>query len=102
VLGLSRRHKERILAVGWGKGDEGNYPVDLSLHAFDRSGLIRDITGVLADEGANVIDMTSHTDKQSMQVVMSISIEIRDLPTLSTVINRLEQLPNVVSVRRKA
>ena len=102
VLGLSRRHQERILAVGWGKGDEGSYPVDLSLHAFDRSGLIRDITGVLADEGANVIDMTSHTDKQSMQVVMSISIEIRDLPTLSTVINRLEQLPNVVSVRRKA
>jgi GTP pyrophosphokinase len=102
VLGLSRRHMERILAVGWGKGDEGSYPVDLSLHAFDRSGLIRDITGVLADEGANVIDMTSHTDKQSMQVVMSISIEIRDLPTLSTVINRLEQLPNVVSVRRKA
>jgi (p)ppGpp synthase/HD superfamily hydrolase len=37
-----------------------------------------------------------------MQVVMHISIEIRDLPTLSTVITKLEQLPNVVSVRRKA
>ncbi|MCP5093146.1 MAG: hypothetical protein GY949_19715, partial [Gammaproteobacteria bacterium] len=42
------------------------------------------------------------TDKKSMQVVMAISIEIRDLPTLSTAIKRLEQLPNVVSVRRKA
>ena len=37
-----------------------------------------------------------------MQVVMDISIEVKDLPTLSAVITKLEQLPNVVSVRRRA
>jgi (p)ppGpp synthase/HD superfamily hydrolase len=37
-----------------------------------------------------------------MQTVMDISIEIRDLPTLSTAITRLEQLSNVVSAKRKA
>jgi len=57
---------------------------------------------VLADEGASVTDMSSHTDKKSMQTIMTISIEILDLPTLSTAISRLEQLANVVSVRRKA
>ena len=72
------------------------------MHAYDRSGLIRDITSLLADDDANVMDLKSHTDKDSMQVVMEISIEIKDLPTLSTVITKLEQLPNVVSVRRKA
>jgi GTP pyrophosphokinase len=71
------------------------------VHAFDRSGLIRDITAVLADEEANVLDLKSSTDTESMQVVMALSLEIRDLPTLSTAITRLEQLPNVVSVRRK-
>jgi GTP pyrophosphokinase len=102
-LGLNQRHPERIIEIKWGAtSDSRDYPVDLSIHAYDRSGLIRDITGVLADEDANVIDMTSHTDKQSLQVVMGLSIEIRDLPTLSTVISKLEQLPNVVSVRRKA
>ena len=35
-------------------------------------------------------------------LIMALSLEIRDLPTLSTAITRLEQLPNVVSVRRKA
>ena len=64
--------------------------------------MIRDITAVLADEDANVLDLKSHTDKESMQVIMVLSLEIRDLPTLSTAITRLEQLPNVVSVRRKA
>ena len=99
-LGLNRRYPERIVDISWGRQESGAYPVDLTLHAFDRSGLIRDITSVLADDHANVLDLKSHTDKKSMQVVMHISIEISDLPTLSTAITRLEQLPNVVSVRR--
>jgi GTP pyrophosphokinase len=101
-LGLNQRSPERIVEISWGKSEAGSYPVDLSVHAYDRSGLIRDITSVLADEDANVIDLKSHTNKESMQVVMAISVEIRDLPTLSTVISKLEQLPNVVSVRRKS
>jgi GTP pyrophosphokinase len=101
-LGLNQRSPERMLETSWGESDQGTYPVDLTLHAFDRSGLIRDITAVLADEEANVLDLKSSTDKESMQVIMALSLEIRDLPTLSTAITRLEQLPNVVSVRRKA
>jgi GTP pyrophosphokinase len=101
-LGLNRRHPERVLETSWGDSDSGAYPVDLTLHAFDRSGLIRDITSVLADEDANVLDLKSHTDTESMQVIMALNVEIKDLPTLSTAITRLEALPNVVSVRRKA
>jgi len=101
-LGLNKRSPERIVEISWGESEVGAYPVDLSLHAFDRSGLIRDITAVLADDDANVIGLKSSMDQQSMQVVMDINIEIQDLPTLSAVITKLEQLPNVVSVRRKA
>lgn len=99
-LGLSRRFPERTVEISWGRQETGSYPVDLTLHAFDRSGLIRDITSVLADEHANVLNLRSHTDKKTMQTVMHISIEISDLPTLSTAMSRLEQLSNVVSVRR--
>jgi GTP pyrophosphokinase len=101
-LGLNQRSPERIIDVGWGQSDTATYPVDLTLRAHDRSGLIRDISTVLADEDANVVNLTSHTDKKTMQTVMDISIEIRDLPTLSTAITKLEQLSNVVSVNRKA
>jgi len=101
-LGLNRRHPERIIEVDWGETESTTYPVDLQLRAFDRTGLIRDISTVLADEGASVMDLSSHTDKKSMQTVMDISVEIRDLPTLSTAITRLEQLSNVIAVKRKA
>ena len=101
-LGLNRRHPERVLQIGWGRSDSASYPVDLSIFAFDRSGLIRDITAVLADDNANVIDLKSHTDKSSQQVIMDLSVEVADLPTLSTIIARIEQISNVVSVRRKS
>ena len=101
-LRLEQQHPERVLEIDWGQQDSGTYPADLTLHAFDRSGLIRDITAVLADVHANVITMQSRTDRKSMQTVMDISIEIADLPTLQTAIRRLQLLPNVVSVRRKA
>jgi GTP pyrophosphokinase len=63
---------------------------------------LRDISTVLADEDAGVVNLSSHTDRKSMQTIMDISIEIRDLPTLSTVISRLEQLPNVTRVKRRS
>ena len=91
-----------MIEVSWGDSESATYPVDLRLRAMDRSGLIRDISSVLADEYANVTGMTTHTDDKTMQTVMDISVDIRDLPTLSTAISRLEQIPNVVSVRRRA
>jgi len=100
-LSLVQRYPERRIEVDWGSSDTATYAVDLSVRAFDRGGLLRDITMVLADEGANILDLQSHADKESMQTIMRLSIEIRDLPTLSTTISRLEQLPNVVSVTRQ-
>ena len=101
-LGLNQRQPERIMEVSWGTSESATYPVDLTLRAYDRSGLIRDISTILADEGTNVTDLKSHTDKETLETVMELSVEVRDLPTLSTTIARLEQLPNVISVRRKA
>ncbi len=100
-LGLNRRQPERTIEVNWGSTESTTYPVDLTLRAFDRSGLLRDITLVLSDENANIIDVRTRIDSESMQSVMDLSIEIPDLPTLSTTIARLEQLPNVASVKRR-
>jgi len=101
-LGLNQRHPERTIEVDWGDSNSATYVVDLSLRAFDRAGLLRDITLVLADESANIIDIQTHAAKASMQSVLHLSIEIPDLPTLSTAITKLEQLPNVVSVKRRS
>jgi GTP pyrophosphokinase len=100
-LNLNQKHPERMVEVSWGDSETSTYPVGLQLRAMDRSGLLRDISAVLADENANVTSVSTRTDKKTMQSVMDINLDIRDLPTLSTAISRLEQIPNVVSVRRR-
>ncbi|MBM38078.1 MAG: GTP diphosphokinase [Woeseia sp.] len=100
-LSLNKRSPERVLEINWGDSDFESYPVNLTVHAFDRAGLIRDITSVLADDGANVLDLKTFNDKKLMQVKMDFRIEIIDLPTLSAVIKKLEQLPNIVLAKRK-
>lgn len=100
-LSLHARHPERVIDVDWGNAADAIYPAELQLHAFDRQGLLRDVSSVFADENVSVDSIQTQTDKQSMQVTMDLDVSVPGLPTLSRVINRLEQLPNVTSVRRR-
>ncbi len=100
-LSLHARHPERVIEVAWGNAADAIYPAGLQLHAYDRQGLLRDVSSVFADENVSVESIQTQTDKQSMQVTMDLSVSVPGLPTLSRVINRLEQLPNVTSVRRR-
>lgn len=100
-LSLNVKHPERVIEVEWGNHDDAMYPADLSVLAFDRHGLVRDITAVLADDGVGVDGMRTDTDKKSMQAMIDLNLSVPSLATLSRVISRLEQLPNVLSVRRK-
>ncbi|MFQ6005969.1 MAG: RelA/SpoT family protein [Woeseia sp.] len=100
-LSLHARHPERVIEVDWDASEHTTYPVELALFAYDRRGLLRDISSVLADENINVVDLQTKSDKSNMQAVMELSVEVPGLPTLSRVISRLEQVPNVTSVRRR-
>jgi GTP pyrophosphokinase len=100
-LSLNARNPERVIEVDWGGQEDAMYPADLTVAAFDRQGLVRDITAVLADDGVSVDSMRTDTDKNSMQARIDLGLSVPGLATLSRVISRLEQLPNVVSVRRK-
>jgi GTP pyrophosphokinase len=100
-LSLYKRHAERAIEVDWSNSADAVYPANLTLHAFDRQGLLRDVSSVLADESVGVNAVNTKSDKRTLQVVMELQISVPGLPTLSRLISRLEQLPNVTSVRRK-
>ena len=100
-LSLQSHHPERVIEVDWGTVADATYPAKLSLHAFDRQGLLRDISAVLSDENVSVDGINTRSDKRTMQAHMELNISVPGLPVLSRVISRLEQLPNVTSVRRK-
>jgi GTP pyrophosphokinase len=98
---LKLKSPARVLAVDWGKLGRSDFPVDIEVHAFDRRGLVRDVSAALADEKISIRGMTTVTDKRDDVARMRIGISIAGLPQLSNVLARIAQVPNVISARRK-
>jgi GTP pyrophosphokinase len=99
---LYSRHPDRAIDVEWRDPSDENYPAELVLQAYDRQGLLRDVSSVLADEKINVDSIQTRTDRQRMQAQMELRIFVPGLAALSSVIGKLERVPNVTSVRRKS
>ncbi len=99
---LQTTHPERVIAVEWGKQGERAFPIDVSVRAFDRRGLVRDISAVLADSKINIQAMNVVTDEREGMAEIVLRITVRDLEELSRVLGRIQGLPNVMSARRKA
>jgi len=98
---LSIKSPARVLAVTWGKTSSNEFPVDIEVQAFDRRGLVRDVSAALADDKISIQGMNTVTDKRDNVAHMLIKISISGLPQLSQVLTRIGQLPNVISARRK-
>jgi GTP pyrophosphokinase len=98
---LALKAPARVLAVDWGKKGRSDFPVDIEIHAFDRRGLVRDVSAALADEKISIRGMTTVTDKRDDVAHMRIAIAITGLPQLSKVLSRITQLPTIISARRK-
>lgn len=92
---------ERMIKVDWADKPEKYYPVDIMVEAFDRHGLLKDITALLDRERINVSAMQTLSNKNKNTVDMSLRIEVTSFADLSRVLARLSRLPNVSSVRRK-
>ncbi|MFA7097685.1 MAG: GTP diphosphokinase [Gammaproteobacteria bacterium] len=101
VLRLDGENRARLIEVSWSSKTENAYPVDVQVEAFDRPGLLRDITSILANEKINVLALTTSTDKDALTARIDLSIEITDIGQLSRVLDRIAQLPNVREARRK-
>lgn len=102
ILQLMADEPERIIKVDWAEKPEQFYSADVVIGAFDRHGLLRDITALLDRERINVSAMQTMSNKHKNTVDMSLRIEVSSFSDLSRVLARLSRLPNVSSVKRKS
>src|SRR5262249_20700596 len=82
----------RVLPVGWGLVGTSQVPVDIDVQAFDRRGLVRDVSAALADEKISIRGMSTQTDKRDNVAHMQIGISVSGLPQLSKVLARIGQV----------
>ena len=101
ILRLQGEDRDRLIEVEWGAQTDETYLVDITVEAYDRSGLLRDITAVLANDKINLNGVNTATDERDGIARMSLTLEIADIGQLSRVLSKIGQLPNVVEARRK-
>ncbi|MBT3338777.1 MAG: bifunctional (p)ppGpp synthetase/guanosine-3',5'-bis(diphosphate) 3'-pyrophosphohydrolase [Anaerolineae bacterium] len=94
---LRATDRERLVQVTWGPHVR-TYPVPIRITAFDRSGLIGDITYILSSDGINMIDANVKVIKGIADI--RLIIEVSDIKQLSRLLARIENLPNILEARR--
>ena len=100
---LYQKHSsgERVVEVSWGQDKKNTYPMTIQIHAFDRKGLLKDVSTVFADEKVNVLEMNTRTESKDQSVRMEVLAEIESLEAMSKLLSKIDQLSNVFSARRK-
>jgi len=102
LLQLANNHPERIIEVSFSDGNLHNsYPVDIHIEAYDRVGLLRDITAIVAGEKLNLLAMQTITDKDSYISFINLTVEISNMQILSRLLVKITGLPNVIEAKRK-
>lgn len=96
---LAEREPERVIEVAWGETGNTVYPVDISVRAHDRSGLLRDLSEVFARLRLNVIGV--NTQSRNSLAHMVFTVEVHDGEALSRALAALAEVPGVTGAVRK-
>ncbi len=89
--------RERLINVNWGEA-EMTYPVPIVIVALNRTGLMKDVATVIADENVNISNVDTRT--RNDMATFNLTLMIRDSGQLATLLTKLEQLPEVMDVQR--
>jgi len=100
IINLDEDKRDRLIEADWGEALQKTYTVSIHVEAFDRQGLLRDVSKVLSDEKVDVVGVNTLSNKDEQTADMTITAEISDLDQLGRVMDKVNQLSNVISVSR--
>ncbi len=101
IINLEEEKRDRLIEAGWGDVPDQLYTVAIQVEAFDRQGLLSDVSKVLGDEKVDVTGINTLSDKDKQTAGMTITLEISNLEQLGRLMDKINQLQNVVSVSRR-
>ncbi|MGD1977015.1 MAG: bifunctional (p)ppGpp synthetase/guanosine-3',5'-bis(diphosphate) 3'-pyrophosphohydrolase [Gammaproteobacteria bacterium] len=102
LLRLQDSHPERTIEVDWGRPPEAGFPVDIQVEAYDRRGLLRDISTVLTEERTDILESRTRTDTTKNIARIELTLSVTSLEQVSRLLHRLNSLPNIFRVGRSS
>ena len=98
---MSAVRPDRVLKVEWASAVQEAMNVVLAIRAYDRRGLLRDLSDVLAVERLSIDAAQTRTDHDTGIAHFALTVGVRDLEQLARVLRRLTGVANVMDARRQ-
>jgi GTP pyrophosphokinase len=96
---MGERETARLIEVEWEAQTQQTYPISILIEAYDRTGLLSDITQVVADNKVNIVAASVSVSPDRTTTVKA-TLEVASVAQLARVMSRLEQLKDIISVQR--
>jgi GTP pyrophosphokinase len=98
---MVKQKPQRLLEVDWSDAaNSARIAARLLIEAFDRRGLLRDISDTIAEEHLSIEGVSSNTDPNDRIARFEVRVSVREAGELSRLQRRLARIPNVYKVRR--
>jgi len=98
---LLSRHPERNVEVNWGGESSSHYTLDVNIYASDRTGLVRDISNIIANDKVNLLGMNTKTQQSTQVADISLTLEVASQSVLSRLLKKLSSVEGVFEVKRR-
>ncbi len=89
----------RWIDVSWAGMEEKYYNVAIHIKAENRRGIFAEISAVISADNANIADISGRTTVEET-ADLHITLEVKDLEHLKTIMQHIRQMEHVISARR--
>jgi GTP pyrophosphokinase len=96
---LNRTEQQRLLAAQWETEIEGAYPVEIGVSGMDRPQILSDVVNAVAECKVNITAVHGKSTRERRSLIQ-MTVLVRDLEHLDTVINRISRVRDVFHVHR--
>jgi guanosine-3',5'-bis(diphosphate) 3'-pyrophosphohydrolase len=96
---VSLKEKERLIDVNWGHVSE-LYPITVQINAWNRVGLLKDISTVVSGEKVNISNITFKDNDSKDEVNLHITMDVKDMNQLNHILSKITSIPGIVDATR--
>jgi GTP pyrophosphokinase len=97
---VNERELGRLIDVEWEGGAQQTYPIAIRVDAYDRQGLLNEITNVVAEHKVNIIAANVKVNPDHTATIQA-TLQVASVDQLARVLSRIEQLKDVHAVQRE-
>ncbi|HAV10005.1 MAG TPA: (p)ppGpp synthetase [Dehalococcoidia bacterium] len=94
---INEQEKERLIEASWGP-IEDVYPVRVRIEAWNRVGVLRDISTLIAEEKVNISSINTVEREDTTSIF--ITLEIKNMAELAELLTKIHGLRGVISAVR--